>query len=217
MKDDELADLLRTFDDRLAHANSLNLKLAREVNVQRSVSVLKDLNSNRAFELVAGILVAVFLGNFIVDNRDSVSLVVSSAILLIFTFISIFGCIRQLILISRFDCSQTVAENQEALISMRTHHLKYLRLTILQVPFYMAYIVIGFKIAFGIEIWETGDRNWLWLNVLVGLVLAPFSIWLYRLIRINNLHVNWVRRLYELSGGDQITKAMQFLDGAKTN
>lgn len=215
MKDDELADLLRTFDEKLEQADSLNLELAEEVKLQRSVSALKDLNSNRVVELVIGVIVGILLGSFIFDNRDSRSAVISGGILLFFTLVSIFGCIRQLILISKFDCSQSVAGNQATLISMRTYHIQFLRLTILQFPFYLAYVVIGFKVFFGVDIWETGDRNWLITNLIIGLLLAPVSIWLYRSIRTENLHIRWVRRLYELSGGDQITRAIEFLDTAK--
>lgn len=213
MKDDEIADLYRSFDDKLAQANSLNLKLPGEINVQRSASVLKDLNSNLVVELVIGFVVGVLLVSFMVDNRNSRSLAISAAVLLFFTIGSIFGCIRQLILISSFDCSQSVAENQATLIAMRTYQIQFLRLAILQFPFYLAYILIGFKLFLGVDIWETGDRNWIISNLVVGILLAPISIWLYRSIRVKNLHIRWVRRLFEISGGDQITRAIEFLDG----
>lgn len=212
MEDTELTELLKTFDDKLAQANSLNLKLAEEVEVQKSVSVLKDLNSYRVVELVIGIIVAMFLGSFLYDNRESRSLVMSAGILLFFTFVSIFGCIRQLILLSKFDCSQSVTQNQATLISLQTHHINYFRLTILQFPFYLAYILVGFKIFFNVEIWQTGNRNWLISNLLISLVLVPISIWLFRKLQLVNLHVKWVRAVFEFSGGQQVSKAIEFLD-----
>lgn len=212
MQDDELTDLLRSYDDKLLEANTLNLKLSEEVNVQKSLYVLKDLNSNRVFELVVGVIVAVILGAFIVDNLDSRSLVISAGILFLFTLASILGCIRQLILVARFDCTKSVTENQATLISMRSYHIQFLRLAILQVPFYMAYVLIGFKLLFGVDIWETGDRRWIISNLVIGLLLAPISIWIYRSIVIENLSSKLVRALYEISGGEQITKAIEFLD-----
>lgn len=217
MKDEEITDLLRTLEGKLARADSLNLKLTEEVKFQRSASVLKDLNSNRVVELVVGVIVGIFLGSFIFDNWDSQRLAASAGILLFFTLVSILGCIRQLILINRFDCSQSVSDNQATLVSMRTYHLQFLRLAVLQFPFYLAYILIGFKVLFGINVWETGDRNWLYSNLIIGLILAPVSIWLYRSIRIENLHMKWVRRIYELSGGDQITEAIDFLESVETS
>lgn len=216
MKDGELSDLLRSFDDKLAQADILNLKLVEELNIQKSLLALKDLNSNRVVELVTGIIVSVILCSFLVDNRNSRNLVISAGILLFFTFVSILGCIRQLILISRFDYSQSVAENQVTLISMRSYHIQHLRLAILQFPFYLAYVLIGFKVFFGVEIWQTGDRNWLISNFVIGLLLAPFSFWIYRSIAVENLNTKWIRRLYELSGGEQITKAIEFLDAVET-
>lgn len=216
MRDAEFADLLRSFDRKLEDANSLNLKFAEDIKLQKTASVLKDLNSNRVVELVVGILVAAFLGNFLFDNRDSGILLASAAILILFTLIAILGCIRQLILISNFDCSQSVTENQATLISVQAFHLNYLRLTILQFPLYMAYILVGFKVIFGVNIWEDGDRLWILLNLVIGLALLPLSLWLFRIIRQENLHVKWVRRLYEVSGGDQISKAIEFLEEARS-
>lgn len=212
MKDQEFAELLKTFDDKLTQANSLNLKLAEEVSIQKSVSVLKDLNSNRVVELVIGIVVAVFLAGFLYDNRESQNLVIAGAVLLFFTFVSILGCIRQLILISKFDPSQSVTKNQATLIFLQTHHINYLRLTILQFPFYLAYILVGFKILFNVEIWQTGNRNWIIANLFIGMILAPVSIWLCWKIQLRNLHLRWVKAFFEFSGGKQVSQAMDFLE-----
>jgi hypothetical protein len=212
MNETEIAELLKTFDARLAQTTSNNLKLAEEVKVQKSFSVLKDLSRYRIIELVIGIVIGLFLVNFLSANRESPNLVISAGILLFFTGIGIAGCVRELVLISQFDFAQSVTQNQATLISLQTHHINYLRLAILQFPFYLAYILIGFKILFGVEIWVTGNRNWLISNIILGFILFPVSIWLYRKIQIKNIHLKWVASIINLFGGKQLSKAMEFMD-----
>lgn len=211
MRDEELNELLKTFDGRLNHSIAINLQTAKEVKLQKSVFALNKLWIFSILETIIGTIFAIFIGNFIYENLNSLSLKISALILDFFTIIAISGAIRQIILVSEFEVSSNVTESQKILATLQTHRLKYLRLAILQFPFFFAYILVGFKLLFNTNIWETGDQNWIISNIIFGIILFPVAIWAYRKIQPANLNIKWVRTLVEMIGGKEISNAMTFL------
>lgn len=212
MKDEELNELLKTFDEKLNRSLAVNLQTVKEIKMQKSVFALNKLRISGIIEIIVGAVFAIFLGNFIYENSNSLSLTISALILDVFAIAVIAGAVRQLILISEFEVSSNVTESQRILATLRTHRLTYLRLAILQFPFFLAYILIGFKVFFNTNIWETGNKNWLISNVMLGIILIPVSIWIIRKIQPANLHIKWVRTLVETTSGQEISNAMIFLD-----
>ena len=211
MNDTELAELFETFDDKLTRSISVNLKTAEELRMLKSVSVIGELRQQRIIELIFCAVIILFLGSFLYANLESPSLTISAGIITFFVILDISGTVRQLVLISKFDYAQSVTQNQAILVSLQTHTVIYLRLAILQPPFFLAYILIGFKVFFDVEIWIAGNRNWLISNLILGIILIPVSVWLYRKIQIKNLHIKWVKSLIEFSGGKKLSRAMLFL------
>jgi hypothetical protein len=216
MKDEELNLLLKTFDQKLNRSIEFNFKIAQETQVKKSVFALRKLRYYSIFELVVAGFVMIFLGNFIYETFGNLSLTISALILDIFAVFAISGAVRQLILISEFEVAANVTESQQILARLQTHTINYLRLAILQFPFFLAYILIGFKVFFNTTIWETGNQAWLVSNLILGVILIPVSIWVYKQIQPANLHIKWVRRLVEMMGGKEISNAMTFLNEIET-
>lgn len=211
MEKDELLDLLSSYDDKISQANAISLQAVEGLQVHKSKSVLKGLLYQSMAELLIGLAVTVFLTLFIYYNLSSVSLVVAAVVIMAFVVIAISGCIRQIIRINQFDYSRSVSENQQMLASLQAHIIMYLRLSVLQLPLYFAYIMVGFKVIFGVNIWQVGDTNWLISQAVLSILFVPLACWLYRKISYKNLHINWVKRLVAASGGKHVTQAMAFL------
>lgn len=212
MKNEDLNALLKALDNKLNHSIATNFRTLSDLQVQKSIFTLRKLRLYAIFEIIVGALIMILLGNFIYHNTDSLSLIVSAAILQIFTVLAIAGASQQLILISEFEVAASVTENQRILASLQTHSITLLRLMILHFPFFLPYILIGFKIFFNINIWKTGNLSWLISSLLLSIALIPVSIWLYRKIQPANMHLKWVRKLVEITNGKQISEAMSFLD-----
>lgn len=212
MKDEELNELLKTFDGKLNRSLAFNLQTVNEIKMQKSVFALNKLRTYSIIEIIVGAIFVIFLGNFIYENLNSLSLTISALILDIFAIAAIAGAVRQLILISEFEVSSNVAESQRILTTLRTHRLTYLRLAILQFPFFLAYILVGFKVFFNTDIWETGNKNWIISNIIFGIIIIPISVWLFRKIQPANINIKWVRTLVETTVGKEISAAMTFLD-----
>lgn len=212
MKDEELNELLKTFDGKLNRSLEINLRTVNEMKMQKSVFALNKLRAYSIIEIIVGAIFIIFLGNFIYENLISLSLTISAVILDIFAIVIVAGAVRQLILISDFEVSSSVTESQRILATLRTHQITYLRLAILQFPFFLAYILVGFKVFFNTDIWQTGNKNWIISNIIFGIILIPISVWIVRKIQPANINIKWIRTLVETTVGKEISAAMTFLD-----
>ncbi|MCJ8163909.1 hypothetical protein MKJ04_03585 [Pontibacter sp. E15-1] len=211
MEENQLSDLLSSYDKRIRQANAFSLQAVESLQMQKSKSVLNGLFYKLLIELAIGLAFTSLLALFIYNNLGSLPLVLAAAVIMVFTIIAVSGCIRQIMLLSTFDYSRDIAQNQRTLASLQTHIITYLRLAILQLPFYFAYILIGFKLFFGVNIWQVGDTAWLISQAVISVAFVPVAWWLYRKISYRNLHIGWVKALVAGSGGKSVTKAMEFL------
>lgn len=140
MEENELSGLLNQFDVRLSKSDAKIQKLTNEINFQKTESELNKMTRLSIFELVLGLLVSVVLIGLMSSGWNEPAVVISAGLILLFTVAALVGCIHQLELISRFDISRPVTENQKVLAGMQTHLILYLKIAILQFPFFLAYI-----------------------------------------------------------------------------
>ncbi len=215
MKEQELNDLLSAFNKKITSTSDFNKKLFGELQMQKSALALDNLRFWRIIELIFAVVVQLFLGSFLYANRESLSLTISAAILMFFVILEIINNVRQLVLISQFDYAKKVTENQAALVALQTHIIGFLRLMALQLPFFLAYILIGFKVFFNVDIWTEGNKNWLLANLILSVLFIPVSIWTYRQISARNIDKRWVAVLIESAGGKKVSEAMKFLNEIK--
>ncbi|MCA0444742.1 MAG: keratin [Bacteroidetes bacterium] len=211
MEENELSGLLNQFDARLSRSDEKIQKLTKEINFQKTESELNKMTRQSIFELLLGLLVSVILIGLMSSGWNEPAVVISAGLILLFTVAALVGCIHQLELISRFDISKPVTENQKVLAGMQTHLILYLKIAILQFPFFLAYIILGFWFFFGINIWEVGDSTWLISQIVLGLLFLPLSIWAIKTISYKNMHIKWVNMLISGAGGKKLTLAMEFL------
>lgn len=211
MNDQELTNLLNAFDKKISQLSTVNQQPISELQILKSIFALDKLRWRRIIELSFTTTVLLFLGSFLYSNCYNLSLAISAAILMFFLIIQNIGIIRQLFLISKFDYAQSVAENQAILASLQTYIVTFLGLAILQFPFFLAHIIIGFKVLFDIDIWAEGNRNWLCANLILSVIFLPISIWVYRQISVENLGREWVKSIIESAGGKKVFEAMEFL------
>jgi len=214
MEDKVLSELLNEYDKKISESLSVNTQLVSELKTKKSYSQLKKLRRNRLIELVISLVISLFLGGFIYYSLNLIILgwVISSCIILSFTLFAVSSCIRQLILISKFNLNQPVIENQKILSRLQLYNIMYLRIGILQIPFYMTYITIMVRIFFGIDFWVHVSLPWILANLAFSVLLFPFIWWVFKKISYKNMNIPWVRNLIESAGGKTIARAMEFLN-----
>ena len=89
--------------------------------------------------------------------------------------------------------------------------MKTLRLFFISIPFYSAYIIIGYKVLFNYDIYGNANSNWVLWNLFLSILFVPFSIYVYKKLRLD-AKSNWVKKLIADNGGKQIDSAIQFID-----
>ena len=212
MEDKVLSELLNEYDKKISESLSVNTQLVSELKTKKSYSQLKKLRRNRLIELVIALFISFLLGIFLYKSWYIIGWVISSLIIMSFTIFAISSCIRQLILISKFNLNQPVVENQKILANLQLYNIMYLRIGILQIPFYMTYITIMVRIFFGIDFWVHVSLPWILANLAFSVLLFPFIWWVFKKISYKNMNIPWVRNLIESAGGKTIARAMEFLN-----
>ncbi|MEO8666180.1 MAG: hypothetical protein ABI462_11865, partial [Ignavibacteria bacterium] len=107
--------------------------------------------------------------------------------------------------------SENVIYIQEKLSRLQTSILNYFRLSFLVVPIWLTFLIIGFKLFFNINIYNFGD-TWWWISQLIfSAISLPLAVWMFIQVSYKNINKRWVRFFIKNAGGEQATKAMEFL------
>jgi hypothetical protein len=210
MDEKELNNLLGEFNKKLSKTASGNTISENELLNQKSKPVLKNIFMHRLTELIIGVIVNGFLGEFLYNNWNSPALAVSAGIIMLFTVVGIAGCVRQLLLIRKFDYSTDISQSQSLFASLQFYIITYFRLAVLQLPLYMTYVIVGFKIIFDINIWEKGDHAWLISQIIFSVLLVPVTWWIIKNVTYKNIEVKWIRKLLKLTLGYSVISAMEY-------
>lgn len=189
------------------HLNYSTLKNTNFKNTRRSLNYLLI---RRYVEVSIFILITTLLINFIIENKEP-QYIISGIVLTIFALVGAIGSIWQIISILRLDYSKPVTLILIQIEKLKIYSLQTLRLLILSVPFYFAYVIIGFKVVINFDIFSNSDSQWLISNVISSIILIPISIYLFRQLRINSKN-NWLKKLIAENGGKQIDDAFNFLN-----
>lgn len=218
MEENELRNIWKAYDVKVEKSLQINYKILETIQSQHVRSMFTPLLGFKIVELIIGVLIMIFLGNFLYANLSVNYFVAASGILMIFCLLAIIGSIKGIYLISKIGYDSSVLDSQrkitllESTTRLQGSIIRYLRLAILSVPFYMAYVVVGFKAILDLDIVKYGDNLWWTVQIIVSILFIPLSIWLYMKISNKNLHMNWVRNLIEFGGGKSTAKAMDFIN-----
>jgi hypothetical protein len=214
MEDKVLSELLNEYDRKISESLPVNTQLLSELKTKKSYSQLKKLRRSRLIELAISSVVSFCLGGYLHYswNIHYFGWVVSCCIILCFTLFAVSSCIRQLILISKFNLNQPVIENQKILSRLQIYNIMHLRMAILQIPFYVNYITIFSRMFFAYDFWIHVGPTWSLVNVAFSVMLFPFIWWVFKKISYKNMNIPWVKYLIEHAGGKTIVRAMEFLN-----
>jgi hypothetical protein len=196
---------------KLDRALSLNLQVLKSVHLDKTVSALGRYKAGRVFELVVGAISAGFLGAYVFHRMTVPTLAIPALILDVFAIVGVAGTVRQLILLQRINFADPVATIQRKVEEVKLDMLRPVRLMVLSLPFYMAYLALGFDLLFGVDILAQGAPALLWANFALGAVFFAPAVWLFRNLSFRNAGHPLVRIFIEGAGGKQLVAAIDFL------
>ena len=209
---EQLKDVWNDHDRKLDKNLKLNLRILREMNLDKTKSKMRTLMILRIAEASFFFIIVIYLWIFIADNFFISAPAISAFVLNVFATVGLAGGIWQIALIGMIDYAGPVTSIQKQLAKIKSHGIRILKLIILSIPFYMAYIFLGSKLLFGIDLYEFADFKWLAANIILSLCLIFPTLWLYKELSMKAPTRKWVKTLIEDVGGKQITAALEILN-----
>ncbi len=214
MKDIELQDMWKAYDQQLEQSRVLNLqswvlqlKSFEMMQTFKAKSRLSSLSSFKQRAVAFGILWILFLAVLLYGNRFSnLYFSLSVAILLLINLFVTGTYIKHILLIKQIDYDQTVTAIQAKLAKLQTSTVQGTRIAWLQMPLYTTW--------FWHESWVNFTNTpFLLIALPITLFFALAGIYLYRNVTIDNMHKKWVRTLL-MTGPEysSVLKAKAFIE-----
>ncbi len=210
----ELNELKQTWTEharKLDRILSLNLQGLKTAQLDKTRSALGRFKAFRLFEIVIGILILIPLGSYIADRISVPTLAIPGLIFAASVLVPVIGNIRQLILLGRISYADPVTTIQRNLEEIKLHFLRSFRLPVLMLPLYMAYVVVGLNLVFGMDVLAQSSAAYLWANLAFSLILVAPAIWVLRNLSFKNVDNPVIRALVHGNGGKQMIAALEFL------
>lgn len=211
MEDIDFKNIWGKHSTNLQSNLQLNYTSLKNANFKSTRLQLNRLVIRRCLEGFVFLMLVTLLLNFIIKNTSEPQYVISGVILSIFSIIGAMGSLWQIGLIFRLDYLKPVTDFLMQLEKLKLYSLQTLRLLLLSIPFYFAYIIIGFKVLFNFDIYSNTNSGWLIWNAFLSVLFVLFSIYIVKQLRVNAKR-NWVKKLIADNGGKQIDAAIQLIN-----
>jgi hypothetical protein len=196
--------------------NGINLNESR-LKTFETRATLKSVMNKRIIEAIVTFVIVFLLWQYIVANFALTGPVVSAAILNVFAIINLAGNIGQIALIKQIDYAKPVSEVQKQIFEIRQHNLVLTKLVALSLPFYGAYVFLGFDLLFGVDLYKGLDVGGIFALLLGGIAFLPAVIWFNRQLRFDNINTGWVSKVIESIGGQELLAAAQVMNTLQTS
>lgn len=207
----EMKNIWASQNEKIDENIRLNKTLLNTLSTNKSESEMHRVALWAIAESVTFLVIIIALGSYISHHLTFTAPTLSALVLDIFAIIGFAGSIGQFVLIKLVDYSGGVRSVQKQIYAVREHRLKIGKLLLLSIPFYMAYVFLGFEVMLGIDIYEHFSSSIVSFYAVSSALMLPFAIWLYRKLSFSNMNVRWVRWLAEELGGRQLIVAADFL------
>lgn len=194
---------------KLKDCIQLNQKLLNEIEANKQSNELDKLVTSRIIEAVTFALIVFLLWQYIAGAWAITAPVISAMLLAVFAIIGFAGNIGQIALLKAIDYSNPVKKTLSQLIEVRSHNLNVFQLLVLSVPFYMAYVFLGYELVFGIDLFAVMQTSTKMIFAGAALALAVMTgIFIRRLKPENRNHkiINW---FYREVTGERLTKLLE--------
>lgn len=212
MELDQIKSLWNDCDEKLNKNLKLNTRILNEINLNKTRSYMNKILFRRVIETLVFFILVMALFTFMGNNFSLSAPFISACILNVFCIIGLIGSISQIVLIKGIDFSGPVTSIQKQLSQIKSHGIRILKLLFLSIPFYTAYIFLGYKLVFGIDLFQYADTKWLIFNFTLSLCLIVPTIWLYKQFSKKGPTSKWIKSMMEDAGGEkQIASALKLL------
>jgi hypothetical protein len=208
---DDLQKIWAGLDAKLDRNWKLNLELIRQTNLDKVQRKMTNLIWMKGIGLAFYVLSTILFVSFTASNWATSHIAAAGIILSVWTLAGCITFIRELSMISQLDYAAPITTLQKNLNQIKLVIISHLRVAVWIAPLYFVFIIVFFKVLFGIDIVAIGDPNWIWANGLLSvLVFLPAAIWVHIKLSPKNADKKWMNGLLR-GNGSQVSDAMGFL------
>ncbi len=213
MELDQFKALWYEQDKKLDKNLQLNIQLLKTINLNKAGNKLKKLCIFKIFEMLIFLHMIVYLINFTIKYISFPGLSIPSIAIITFIAAGFISDIRQMTLIVDLLLNDTlpVFQLQKKIEKLKLLIINYVKVSYLLIPFYPLLMIVSGKIFFGFDFWMPSLLIYLLSNIVVGMLLFPLFLWLYRQLTGQNIKNGWVKVFLDGSGWNQVKSAQNFL------
>jgi len=197
-------------------AVKINQTMLTEMKVNKQMKELNNMKWARIIESAVFFCIIVLLWQFIATDFSVSASMVSAFILNIFAIVGLAGNIGQIVLSSKVDYSKTVSELQKDIYQVCSHKLQLTKLLLMSVPFYLAYVFMGFDVLFGIDLFQHLESHMIWLYSLSSLLLLVATASLLAKLHYKNIATSWVKSTIQFIVGERLVNMAQFINNLES-
>ena len=202
---DEFIQLWKAHDAKLEHSLQLNLRLLKEVQTQKTRSVLRTLTAGRVIGIVLGVLYEIILCVACWYVRSQPVMTISIGVFIVVTGIAMGAYWWELVLIARIGYAENIVDTQEKLARIQSSMIRNLRISWIQLPFWATFFVSN-------ELIRKGGPVFWAVEIPVVVAFTVAAIVLYRNLTPEMMErKKWVRTLAQGTGWKSVTRAIGFM------
>jgi len=202
---DEFIQLWKVYDAKLEQSLQLNLRLLKEVQSQKTRSVLRTLTAGRVIGIVLGVLYEIILCMACWYVRSQPVMAVSIGVFIVVTGIAMGAYWWELVVIARIGYAENVVDTQEKLAGIQSSIIRTLRISWIQLPFWATFFVSN-------ELIRKGGPVFWAVEIPLILAFTVAAIILFRNLTPGKMErKRWVRTLVQGTGWKSVTRAIGFM------
>lgn len=199
-----------------AAAIKINPTLLTEIKVNKQMKALSNMKWARIIESAVFLYIIVLLSQYIAKDFSVSAAMISAIVLNIFAIVGLAGNIGQIVLISKIDYSMPVSELQKGIYHLCSHKLQLTKLLLMSVPFYMAYVFIGFDLLWGVDLFQHLEQHMMWFYSSVSILLLIVTTRLLSKLHYNNIGISWVKSTIQFIMGERLVNMAQFINNLES-
>ena len=193
-------------------AITINQTMLTEMKMNKQMKELNTMKLARIIESVAFFYLIFVLGQYIANDFSVSASTISAFILNIFAIIGLAGNIGQIVLISKVDYAKPVCELQKDIYRVCSYKLQFTKLLLMSVPFYMAYVFIGFDLLLEVDLFQHLETHMIWFYSLSSILLLVVTARLLLKLNYNNIARSWVKNTIQFIVGERLVNIAQFIN-----
>ena len=197
-------------------AITINQTMLTNMKVNKQVKALNNMKWARIIESVAFFAIIVLLGQYIATDFSLSAPTISAIVLTIFAIVGLAGNIGQIVLISKIDYAKPVSQLQKDIYRVCSHKLQLTKLLLMSVPFYLAYVFIGFDVLVGIDLFPHLEQHMIWFYSLSSLLLLGVTTTLLTKLHYDNIEISWVKNTIRVIVGERLVNMAQFINNIES-